>query len=141
VSKEMVKSGSESLVARIERAAHMVYLEGATEATISKALGIKGVTLRDWKRRPEWAETIQKLRERQEELVVGRLTGLCGQAVATIGDCLGSENDAVRLKAAQWILERGWSLGDDVSHSMGPASMGEVEKFLKVVMVDAHIKG
>ena len=41
-----------TLAARIERAAYLVYLHGAKEGEVAEALGIKGVTLRDWKRRP-----------------------------------------------------------------------------------------
>ncbi len=60
--------------ARIERAAHMVYLEGATEAQISTALGIKPVTVRDWKNRSEWSDAVAALREYQQKLVLDRLS-------------------------------------------------------------------
>ncbi len=45
----------EALAGRIERAAHMVYLDGAKEPEVCAALKIKKGTLRDWRKRPEWS--------------------------------------------------------------------------------------
>ncbi len=45
----------DALAGRIERAAHMVYLDGAKEAEVCTALKIKKGTLRDWRKRPEWS--------------------------------------------------------------------------------------
>ena len=134
VSQVPAKASSESLVARIERAAQMVYMEGATEAQIGEALGIKGVTLRDWKRRPEWDAAIAELRDHQRTLVLDRLSFLTERAVTAIEESLDSPNDAVKLKAAEWVLERGLHLYGE--RAAGGGRVGSVEMFMKLVMID-----
>lgn len=129
-------TNSKSLVARIERAASMVYMEGATEAQISEALGIKGVTLRDWKKRPEWDAAISELREHQRNLVLDRLTFLTEKAVTAIEESLDSTNDAVKLKAAEWVLERGLPPEFERYRANGGSRIGSVEMFMKLVMID-----
>ena len=137
VTKVPVKANSNSLVARIERAAQMVYMEGATEAQISEALGIKGVTLRDWKKRPEWDAAISELREHQRKLVLDRLSFLTEKAVTAIEESLDSPNDAVKLKAAEWVLERGPLLNNERNRATSEDRMGSVERFTKLVLIDA----
>ena len=137
MSKVPAKANSESLVARIERAAQMVYMAGATEAKISKALGIEGVTLRDWKKRSKWDTAISELREHQRKLVLDRLSFLTGKAVTAIEESLDSSNDSVKLKAAEWVLERGPLLNNERNHATSEDRMGSVENFMKLVMTDA----
>jgi hypothetical protein len=117
-----------TLAARIERAAHMVYLHGAKEDEVANALGIKGVTLRDWKLRPEWSAAIATLRETQLRIASDRLLMLTEKAVQAVEESLGSDNPTVRLKAATWVLERAdLGLGND-----GPT---EFEMYVREVRV------
>jgi transposase len=95
-----------TLAARIERAAHLVYLHGAKEGEVAEALGIKAVTLRDWKRRPEWSSAITALRNTQMQIAADRLAMLTEKAVEAVAESLVSDNPTVRLKAATWVLER-----------------------------------
>ena len=111
-------------------------MEGATEAQISEALGIKGVTLRDWKKRPEWDAAISELREHQRNLVLDRLTFLTEKAVTAIEESLDSTNDAVKLKAAEWVLERGLPPEFERYRANGGSRIGSVEMFMKLVMID-----
>ena len=53
------------IAAPTEWAAQMVYLEGANEARIGKALYVQPVTVRDRMKRPEWSTAIAELGERQ----------------------------------------------------------------------------
>jgi transposase len=125
-----LKAKSETLAARVERAAQMVYLDGATEVQISKSFKISQVTVRDWKRRSEWGDAIVKLREHQQKVVLDRLALLTERAADAVEECLNSENDAVKLKAATWVLERGEALQSENNRSTG---LGEVEQFMKMV--------
>ncbi len=77
---------------------------------INKAIGIKWVISRDWKKLSEWNAAIAKHREYQNKLVVDRFIQLTERATDVIEECLNSENDAVKLKAATWVLERGEAL-------------------------------
>jgi transposase-like protein len=114
--KDTKKTTNGTLAARIERAAQMVYLQGAKECEVAAALGIKPVTLRDWKRRPEWRRAIAALREAQNGIALDRLSLLTDKAVTALDHSLESENPTVRLKAATWVLERqALAGGDDVS--------------------------
>ena len=73
-----------TLAARIERAAMMAYVHGAKDANIAKALGIKRVTLRDWRKRPEWEAAVTRLREEQAKLVSDRLALMTDKAATAI---------------------------------------------------------
>jgi len=133
------KAKSSTLAARIERAAQMAYVEGAGEAAISKALGVKPVTVRDWKKRPEWDAAVERLRRSQEAYVLDRLSNLTVKATTAIEECLDSENDAVRLKAAQWVLERGNHFTGGIPPlAPGTRLGGEVERFMRLVAIDVH---
>ena len=128
----LVKS-NETLAARVERAAHMAYLQGATEVDISKALGIKPVTLRDWKKRSEWAAAICELRAQQRHFAFDRLATMTTRAVGAIEECLKSDNDAVKLKTAVWVLERGVWLGNEAGIPLTDATAGDIQTFVKIV--------
>ena len=135
----VTKAKTTTLAARIERAAQMAYAEGAGEAIISKALGVKAVTVRDWKKRPEWDAAVERLRRSQEVYVLDRLSHLTVKATKTIEECLGSDNDAVRLKAAQWVLERGTTPATaPTPWTQGARLGGDVERFMRLVVVDVH---
>ena len=124
---------NETLAARVERAAHMAYLQGATEVDIAKAVGIKPVTLRDWKKRSEWAAAVRELRRHQKQLALDRLAVITTKAVTAIEECLRSENDFVKLKAAEWVLERGVRLGDDFGNTVTDVTAGEIQRFVTQV--------
>ena len=117
-----------ALAARIERAAHMVYLNGAKEGEVADALGIRPVTLRDWKRRPEWPAAIGALREAQMRVAADRLAMLTERAVEAVSESLDSDNPTVRLKAATWVLERA-DLG------LAPDGVTEFEMYVRQVRV------
>ena len=135
MSKVPAKTSSKDLVARIERAAHMVYLEGANEAQIAEALGIQPVTVRDWKRRPEWSTAVAELREHQRILVLDRLAFLTVRAADAIAACLDSDNDAVKLKAAQWVLDRGLQVPGGRDRAADAPPLGEGELFMRLVAI------
>ena len=136
MTKVPAKTTSKTLVARIERAAHMVYLDGATEAQISEALGIQSVTVRDWKKRPEWSDAVARLREHQQMLVLDRLALLTEKAADAIEESLESSNDTVRLKAAQWVLDRGLEISGISSGAMKSRPPGEIEQFIQMVRIN-----
>jgi hypothetical protein len=131
---------TEVLAARIEQAAYMAYLDGASEVEIGIVLGIKPVTVRDWKKRPEWSDAVVRLRDHQHGLVLDRLALLSNKATDAIEESLGCKNPSVRLKAAQWVLERNMELGIEGSsgfakgHDVG----GDIERFLKLVAANEH---
>ena len=130
-------TSNETLAARVERAAHMAYLQGATEIEIAKAVGIKPVTLRDWKKRSEWAAAICELRAQQRHFAFDRLATMTSRAVGAIEECLKSDNDAVKLKAAVWVLERGVCLGKEADIPLTDAAAGEIRTFVRAVTDEA----
>ena len=135
MSKVPAKTSSKDLVARIERAAYMVYLDGANEAQIAAALGIQPVTVRDWKKRPEWSAAVAELREHQQTIVLDRLAFLTARAADAVEACLDSDNDAVKLKAAQWVLERSLHVAGGRDRAVDAAPIGEVELFMRLVAI------
>ncbi len=132
----IAKTTPKTLVARIERAVAMVFLDGATEAEIGAALGIKAVSVRDWKRRPEWSDAVAKLREYQQKLVLDRLALLTGKAADAIEGNLESSNPTVRQKAAEYVLDRCLEINDRRSGSRGTQPLGEIERFIQMVSIN-----
>jgi transposase len=132
----LTKINPKLLVARIERAVYMAYLDCATEAQISKALGIKSETVQDWKKRPEWDAAVARLREHQQTLVLDRLALLTEKATDAIEESLESANPTVKLKAAQWLLDRGLEVTGINDDTVGTEPLGEVEKFIKMVSLN-----
>ena len=120
-----------ALAGRIERAAHMVYLDGAREAEVCAALTIRKGTLRDWKKRPEWAEAVSELRDQQRRLARDRLAALTTRAVDALVETLETGSEANRLKAAIWILERGGQMLEGADAS--PPAAGRIEQFVRIV--------
>ena len=106
------KQPNDGLSARIERAAHLYYLNGATETEIAAAVGIRPVTVRDWKRTPDWRTAIGSLRAEQRAIASNQMTILTTDAVKAFRDCLGSDHEPTKLRAATWILERGAHLAE-----------------------------
>ncbi len=128
------RKSSETLTARIERAVSMVYFDGAKEAQIAEALGIRPVTVRDWKRRPEWAAAVAELRAHQRKLAFDRLDVLTPRAASAIEECLASDNETVKFKAATWVLGRAKELiGEDSALSPDTPS-GTIESFVNAVV-------
>ena len=124
--------------ARIERAAHLSYIEGATEAEIADAVGIKPVTVRDWKKRPEWIAAIAELRAIQFENASQRLVMLTAKAVSAVEQTLVCDNDALRFRAAVWLLERPDHFIDANAIASNDQS-GMVERFVKRVTGDGEV--
>ena len=125
---------SETLAARIERAVSMVYFDGAKEAQIAEALGIRSVSIRDWKRRPEWAAAVAELRAHQRKLAFDRLEVLTPRAASAIDECLASDNETIKFKAATWVLGRAKELiGEDSAPSRNRPS-GTIESFVNAVI-------
>ncbi len=127
-----------ALVGRIERAAHMVYLGGANETQIGKALGIKSVTVREWMKRPEWSDAVARLREHQETLVLDRLALLTKKAADAIEESLESSNPTVKLKTAQWVLDRGLEISGFRNGVAETQPLGEIEQFIKLVTINVR---
>ena len=105
---------NEALVARVERAAYLYYLTGATEAVIAKEMGVQPTTVRDWKKRPEWSAAIRFLRKSQRNESTDRLSLLVGKASKALDECLSGPNPSVKFKAATWLLER-QNLGREIT--------------------------
>ena len=122
--------------ARIERAAHLAYFDGATEVEIANDLGLKPVSVRDWKKTAVWKAAIASLRDLQNRLAVDRLTALLPKATAAIEACLECENLSVKFRAAIWLLERSNQLGHSPPDT-AESTTGEIEKFVKAVVASA----
>ena len=95
-----VRRQNTTLAARVQRAAHLAYIEGATEDEIADAVGIEPVTVRDWKKRPEWEAAIAELRAIQLEHASQRLASLTEKAVSAIDETLACDNLPLRFRAA-----------------------------------------
>lgn len=133
-----IRQPNTTLAARIERAAHLAYIEGATEAEVADAVGIKPVTVRDWKKRPEWDAAVADLRAIQFEYASQRLAMLMAKAVSAIEEVLACDNLPLRFRAATWLLERADHLM--ARHPAAPSidRPGMIESFISAVVEPAE---
>lgn len=63
-------------------------------------------TVYKWLEKPEFRELVANLRRRATDAAIGRMSDASADAVTTLVDLTGPQNDpAIRLKAAQTILD------------------------------------
>ena len=129
-----IRRPNTTLTARIERAAHLVYTEGATEAEVADAVGIKPVTVRDWKKRPEWEAAIAEFRAIQFECASQRLVMLITKAISAVEKTLVCDNDALRFRAAVWLLERPDHFIDSSATTEPQDRLGVIGRFVNEVV-------
>ncbi len=101
-----VTKGGKALVARIENAATLAFF-GADLARIAEKMEVSYDTIRDWKKYEVWNATLERLRETQRQAATTKIEALTIQAIEGIQDSLQSVNEAIRLRASIWWLERG----------------------------------
>src|SRR5262245_48566473 len=67
-------------------------------------IGISELALRRWLRIPEFVELLQQARKQAFSLGLARLQGVVVEAVHALEKSLTSQNEAIRLKAADAVL-------------------------------------
>lgn len=90
----------------IQEQAAILLASGKTITDVAATIGVNRSTLYEW----QGVVTFQcyfnqQLADYKEQLRNG-LFGLTGEALETIKNCLHSDNEPTRLKAATWLLER-----------------------------------
>lgn len=100
-----VASPQTGLTPTQEQAA-ILLASGTTITAVADGLGINRGTLYDWQKLP----TFQCFYNHQaidfKEAIRGGLLGIAGEAIEAIRGVLNSDNEANRLKAAMWVVER-----------------------------------
>lgn len=86
---------------------------GATQAEAGRSAGVSDRTVR---RRLEDEAFVEQVRKTRTELISqagGRAASLVGNAVAVFQELLGSDNETIRLRAAQAVIDTGRRLVTD----------------------------
>src|SRR4051812_12648946 len=97
-----------------ERAIAALLSEPTHQAAADKA-GISLATLQRWLRRDNFREAYFEAREAVLQETIGRLIGVCGDAVKALADNLKAASSADQIRAANGILSqafRGFSIYD-----------------------------
>ena len=134
-----VKRQNPTRAARIERAAHLAYIDGATETEIAKASGIKEVTVRDWKKTPEWDAGIERLRSQQLEYAEQRLAMLTAKATSAIEEILDCDDLHLKLKVSTWLLERADSQKARRPAALAKDRAGMIDHFVSAVVESSEV--
>jgi len=104
-------------------------VEGMTQRDAAKAAHVNECTVSSW--RNSDAAFVAELNTRRKyiwDAKVNELRGLAGGAIKTLADLhKHGDSDAIRLKAAVAILDRG-GLADVGAAGIGPTTSEEVEK-------------
>lgn len=93
------------LAQKVSNAAEMKFLLNLSDAKIAEAFKVSPYTIADWKRRPEWIETIKAIAKNQMSDNHTALSAMAPYARQVLQDLMRDAPPAVRLKAAQFICE------------------------------------
>ena len=79
---------------------------GRSVTEVAETLGVSRGSIYRWRGSSEFFQYERQLKEDLKMQVENKIAALHSQAFQSIKECLISANDAVRLKAAVWIIER-----------------------------------
>ena len=84
-----------------------VLLAAGTSITeAAETLRLDRGTIYCWKKKVTFACYLNKLQEQVKDMLQGSMFDLQGQAVQALKESLVSQNEAIRLRAAMWLIER-----------------------------------
>lgn len=81
-------------------------LTGATQAEAAKAAGIHERTLARWLTDPDFVSELTSQRTQLAKRSLSSIQALAGDAVAALRDLLTSERESVKLRTAQYIIDK-----------------------------------
>lgn len=93
------------LTAIQERCAIML-ASGSTITEVAETLHLDRGTIYSWKKKVTFTCYLNRLQIESKDILKGNLFELQGQALQALKDSLVSSNEAIRLKAAVWLIER-----------------------------------
>jgi transposase len=96
------------LSARVRNAAALKYARNLTDAELAEVFNVSVHTIPDWKKRKEWAETIQELANDQLWGTFYEVKAMAPAARQVLFELLRDESPAIRLKAAKTLCD--WAL-------------------------------
>lgn len=79
---------------------------GTPFASVAEAVGITRQTLWVWQKQTTFECYLNRQKKETQSLLTQSLFSLATDAVEAIRDSLHSENEGVRLRAAQWVADR-----------------------------------
>jgi hypothetical protein len=107
---------------------------GATTASVAERLDLGVRTLERWRRRPTFKALVETYRDRVIDEAVGFLASLLAKANAALADLLASENDKVKLAAAQTVWDMTRDRGRGADRKAGDAQEQQAPKVTEVVI-------
>lgn len=108
LNKNLQKStvSKETGLTPIQEKACILLASGCTITDVAERLSLNRGTLYKWQMQTPFKCFFNKQCADVKYNLVSGMLGLANDAVGTIRECLSSTNDAVRLKAAFWIVEK-----------------------------------
>lgn len=79
---------------------------GTSITDTAAALNIDRGTIYCWKKKVTFSCNLNRLQQESKEMLQGGLLDLQGHALQALQEALTSENEAVKLKASIWLLEK-----------------------------------
>jgi len=83
----------------------ILLLSGKNISTVSNTLNIDRSTIYQWQQKENFQAFYNNLQQKIKFETESGIMGMYDEAIEAIRNCLTSNNDSVRLKAAVWLIE------------------------------------
>ena len=105
-STDLQEVNKETGLTPIQEQTAILLASGETITAVADQLSLNRGTIHKWQKQVSFKCFFNRqCADSRENLVIG-LFGLANEALSTIRDCLHSDNEATRLKAAMWLTEK-----------------------------------
>jgi hypothetical protein len=84
----------------------VLLLSGKSITEVSQTLKIDRSTIYAWQKQSNFQAYFNATQERIQAELENGLMSLYEEAITTIKDCLSSDNESIKLKAALWLVEK-----------------------------------
>ena len=103
---EKTDVNSQTGLTPIQEQAAIMLASGKSMTEVAELLSVNRGTLYEWQKIVTFQCYFNQQSNEYKENLRNGLFGLIGEALTAISDCLHSDNETTRLKAAMWVIEK-----------------------------------
>lgn len=90
----------------LQEKAALLLASGESITSVSEELGLNRSTIYEWQKKITFQCFINSIRKEHQEATINRILQLHKKALEALENCMASDNDLIRFKAATWIIEK-----------------------------------
>lgn len=106
ISPEATQVSQQTGLTPIQEQAAILLASGETITAVAAKIGVNRGTIYDWQGIVTFQCFFNQQKHDYKEHLKNSLFGLTNDALTAVRNCLHSDNEATRLKAATWLLEK-----------------------------------